>query len=189
MTKGIPVDVMKRYLKIRHKDRNYQVLMSTKQPLTNRTNFRDEEWQRTESFRIVFEPTGIFHFAASPVLVHNNVNATIHVHRNYDNPFTVNEIKCCQLLAQYLSKGMEILLPANRIKMLQDDYIIHLTQREKEVLQLLGKGLKDTEIALKLGITPNTVKDHLKKIYSKLEVSTRSEAVIKGIKQGLLYVG
>ncbi len=187
ITKGITIELMQRFQQIRHRDRNYQLMMSTKQPLTNRTNYQDEEWQRTESFRLVFKPTGIFHFAASPVLVQNHVNATIHVHRGIQHPFTIHEIKSCQLLAQYLSKGIEMLLPSNKNENMYDD--VRLTQRENEVLQLLGLGLKDTEISLKLGISRNTVKDHLKKIYSKLDVSTRSEAVVKGIKKGLLYVG
>jgi DNA-binding CsgD family transcriptional regulator len=188
LTKGISIDTMKRYQKIRHRDRNYQLMMSTKQPLTNRTNYKDDEWQRTESFRLVFEPTGIFHFAASPVLVQNHVNASIHVHRGFHQPFTLHEIKCCHLLAQYLSKGIEMLLSSNKKESIYYDDV-RLTQRENEVLQLLGMGLKDAEISLRLGITPNTVKDHLKRIYSKLDVSTRSEAVIIGIKKGLLYVG
>ncbi|WP_144548489.1 LuxR C-terminal-related transcriptional regulator [Bacillus sp. X1(2014)] len=188
ITKGISLEVMKRYHQICHRDRNYQLMMSTKQTLTNRNNYKDDEWQRTESFRLVFEPTGIFHFAASPVLVKNNVNATIHVHRRFHQPFTIHEIKCCQLLTQYLSKGIEMLFPSNTDQSIYYDDVC-LTQRENEVLQLLGRGLKVAEISIRLGITPNTVKDHLKKIYSKLDVSTRSEAVVKGIKKGLLYIG
>lgn len=51
-----------------------------------------------------------------------------------------------------------------------------LTEREREVLDLLAQGLTNKEIAEQLYITPNTVKRHLKAIFEKLEVHTRSAA-------------
>lgn len=51
-----------------------------------------------------------------------------------------------------------------------------LTSREKEVLQLLAQGLTNKEIAELLVITPNTVKRHLKAIFEKLDLHTRSAA-------------
>ncbi|HSJ89810.1 MAG TPA: response regulator [Anaerolineales bacterium] len=54
-----------------------------------------------------------------------------------------------------------------------------LTEREREVLDLLAKGLTNKEIAEKLVITTNTVKRHLKAIFEKLNVHTRSAATAK----------
>lgn len=51
-----------------------------------------------------------------------------------------------------------------------------LTEREREILQKLNSGMTRTEIALSLSVSQNTVKTHLKNIYSKLGVHTRSEA-------------
>ncbi len=51
-----------------------------------------------------------------------------------------------------------------------------LTEREREVLDLLAQGLTNKEIAEKLFITANTVKRHLKAIFEKLDVHTRSAA-------------
>ena len=51
-----------------------------------------------------------------------------------------------------------------------------LTEREREVLDLLAQGLTNKEIAERLFITPNTVKRHLKAIFEKLGVHTRSAA-------------
>ncbi len=56
-----------------------------------------------------------------------------------------------------------------------------LTGREHEVLALLQKGLTNKEIAEALVISGNTVKRHLKAIFSKLGVNTRAAAVAKGI--------
>ncbi len=54
-----------------------------------------------------------------------------------------------------------------------------LTDREREVLDLLAQGLANKEIAEKLFITTNTVKRHLKAIFEKLDVHTRTAATAK----------
>lgn len=54
-----------------------------------------------------------------------------------------------------------------------------LTQREEQILQLLSRGLLSKEIADQLSISVETVNSHLKHIYGKLHVRTRTEAVIK----------
>jgi RNA polymerase sigma factor (sigma-70 family) len=60
-----------------------------------------------------------------------------------------------------------------------------LTEREREVLTLLAQGLTNKEIAYLLTITQNTVKRHLKSLFAKLEVNTRSAASAKAISMGL----
>ncbi len=59
-----------------------------------------------------------------------------------------------------------------------------LTEREREVLELLARGSTNKEIADALYISPNTVKRHLKAIFEKLEVHTRSAAAAKAISRG-----
>lgn len=59
------------------------------------------------------------------------------------------------------------------------DELSALTEREREVLDLLAQGLTNKEIAEKLVITTNTVKRHLKAIFEKLDVHTRSAATAK----------
>jgi len=61
-----------------------------------------------------------------------------------------------------------------------------LTIREQEVLQLLAQGMTNKELAEALFITTNTVKRHLKAIFSKLEVHTRSAAAAKAISAGIV---
>lgn len=65
---------------------------------------------------------------------------------------------------------------------------ICLTSRELEVLQLLANGLDNKAIALQLQISKHTVKFHLSSIFSKLDVSSRTEAVTFGLRQGLVLL-
>ncbi|ULR51696.1 response regulator transcription factor [Streptomyces deccanensis] len=51
-----------------------------------------------------------------------------------------------------------------------------LTPREREILALVGDGLPNREIADRLSLSPDTVKDHLRRIYTKLGVETRLHA-------------
>ncbi|MEJ2212348.1 MAG: LuxR C-terminal-related transcriptional regulator, partial [Anaerolineae bacterium] len=55
-----------------------------------------------------------------------------------------------------------------------------LTERELEVLQLLAEGLSNKEIGRRLVVAPSTVKQHLKHIYGKLDVHSRTQAVARG---------
>lgn len=61
-----------------------------------------------------------------------------------------------------------------------------LTARERDVLELMVRGLPYQEAADSLGVTRNTVAGHVKNIYRKLEVSSRGEAVYEALSQGLV---
>jgi DNA-binding NarL/FixJ family response regulator len=59
----------------------------------------------------------------------------------------------------------------------------HLSRREEEILDLLAKGYRYKEIADSLCISFETVRSHLKNIYGKLHVHSRTEAVVKYLKR------
>jgi DNA-binding NarL/FixJ family response regulator len=63
---------------------------------------------------------------------------------------------------------------------------VELTEREKEVLQYLSRGLANKQISQALAISEHTVKFHLSSIYAKLGVANRAEAVRAGIQRGLI---
>jgi two-component system, NarL family, response regulator LiaR len=64
--------------------------------------------------------------------------------------------------------------------------LVALTKTEIRVLALLGRGHSNKEIAQELDCSVKTVKNHLNSIFQKLEVSNRTEAVVKGIEMGLI---
>jgi DNA-binding NarL/FixJ family response regulator len=63
-----------------------------------------------------------------------------------------------------------------------------LTSRETEVLQLLAQGLPNKQIALRIGISENTVKYHISSIYSKLGATNRTEAARLGAHRGIIVL-
>ena len=60
-----------------------------------------------------------------------------------------------------------------------------LTAREQEVLGLAARGLRTLQIANRLSVSTQTIRSHFKNIYSKLDVNTRTEAVLYAVHHGL----
>ena len=58
---------------------------------------------------------------------------------------------------------------------------ISLSQREREVLKFLAKGLSNKEIAVSMRLSPSTVKRHVENIFRKLQVKNRVEAAIYAV--------
>lgn len=81
---------------------------------------------------------------------------------------------------RYLPKGVAARLHEGEIGQ-------RLTRREDELLELLGKGLRNRELAQVLGISEDTVKTHLKSLFRKLDVSDRAEAVREAMRRGFLH--
>lgn len=61
-----------------------------------------------------------------------------------------------------------------------------ITDREFEVLELLAAGCANKEIAQKLGVSLNTVKTHIARLFEKLSASRRTEAILKARELGLI---
>ncbi len=63
-----------------------------------------------------------------------------------------------------------------------------LTPREREVLQLLAEGLPNKAIALRLGISEHTVKFHVNALLGKLNAQSRTDAVVRATRLGLIIL-
>jgi DNA-binding NarL/FixJ family response regulator len=65
----------------------------------------------------------------------------------------------------------------------------HLTQRESEVLAMIASGRSNREIADETNLSINSVKSYIRGAYAKIEVTSRSQAVLWAIQHGLLVSG
>lgn len=70
-----------------------------------------------------------------------------------------------------------------------DPAVTDLTERELAVLRLVAAGMHNREVATELGISTRTVDRHCDNIYAKLDVGSRTEAVVRAISTKLLTVG
>jgi DNA-binding NarL/FixJ family response regulator len=122
-------------------------------------------------------------------LTRTNLIPTIVV-SGISTPEDIQQIYTEQNIFAYIEKQAfdratfrRIVTEATTIESKPDELAV-LTEREREVLELLARGLTNKEIAEKLFITTNTVKRHLKAIFEKLDVHTRSAAAAKAIHKG-----
>jgi two-component system, NarL family, response regulator LiaR len=63
-----------------------------------------------------------------------------------------------------------------------------LTNRELDILKMAAQGISNKDIATRLNLSLRTIKGYMVEIFSKLNVGTRTEAVIKGLRSGLLNI-
>ena len=63
---------------------------------------------------------------------------------------------------------------------------VELSDREKEILKLVATGVSNKEIAYQLGISPNTVKVHLRNVFTKIGAASRTEAALTAVRMGLV---
>lgn len=69
-----------------------------------------------------------------------------------------------------------------------ESVISPLTPRETEILKYIGQGFLNKQIAAELGISEQTIKNHVTSILRKLNANARTEAVVVAIKQGLIKI-
>ena len=85
-----------------------------------------------------------------------------------------------------INRGQQYIPPEVGAKLVQRMSNPELSDRELEVLRLIGQGMSNLDIATALTIGESTVKSHVNRILSKLGVSDRTQAVIIAVKRGIV---
>jgi DNA-binding NarL/FixJ family response regulator len=131
-------------------------------------------------------------FGSVPILVLSNYSAGDEVAAAIEagaRGFVAKDTPLAELLeairqinagAQYLSSEVAHRL-AGRISS-------QLSNREIEVLRLMGKGFSNKGIGVELDLAESTVKVHAKSIFSKLNVSDRTQAILSAVKRGIIQI-
>lgn len=86
-----------------------------------------------------------------------------------------------QMMAFFMKGGRETATTDSA----EADPFPELTPRERDILELLAQGLTNTAIAEKLVLSPKTIRNQVSNIFSKLQVASRSEAIVKAREAGL----
>ena len=85
------------------------------------------------------------------------------------------------IIAKILKYGVKIAVEGGKPKMEEQ-----LSDREMEILKLAARGMSNKDIAKKLFLSIRTVKAHLSNIFNKMGVASRTEAIVKGVREGWL---
>lgn len=103
--------------------------------------------------------------------------------------FVVKEMALEQLLSaiRAVHKG-EVYIPPEISARMNNRVLSPLSPREVEVLSLIAKGLSNKEIAAQLVLAEGTVKVHITSIFAKMRVLDRTQAILAGVKQGILQI-
>jgi len=94
-------------------------------------------------------------------------------------------MKDASWFSQTLIEKMANVRRANAPDNLSSAELADLTARERDTLGLMCEGLADKEIAARLSLAPNTVRNHVAALYSKLDVHSRSEAIVWARERGV----
>jgi DNA-binding CsgD family transcriptional regulator len=126
-----------------------------------------------------------------PIFINKEIVGILSVRTPIKNAYNLEKLEILKTLAVFISKALENSRNASghgRPKnQLPKSYLLDpLSARELEVLNLLSKGLTNREIARELFISASTVKTHTLKIYEKLEVTNRTQAIVKANEYGLI---
>lgn len=108
-----------------------------------------------------------------------SVGADGYVTKTVSSVELIDAIRAVARGSRWLSEEVKRLLD-------ESEPATELTPREREVLQLLRKGMSNPDIGSLLGITPRTAKAHVAALLVKLQAQDRAEAVARGFERGLL---
>jgi DNA-binding CsgD family transcriptional regulator len=113
------------------------------------------------------------HIMTGPIVGQGKLVGTVHFARtNGTSAFNSQDLMCLSALCAHISAKLAFLRAKQGL-----NQVACLTQRELQIASLVAKGLTNAEIATELWISQNTVKQTLKRIFRKLNVSTRAEMV------------
>jgi DNA-binding CsgD family transcriptional regulator len=65
---------------------------------------------------------------------------------------------------------------------------VHITKRELEILALIGMGFNNEEVAIRLGVTVNTVRNHIWNLMQKMGATSRAHAIVLAVQNGIIEV-
>lgn len=161
---GRDIDPVVRYVIERHAPAHEQMVLST------------GDWKQRELYQQRYASFG--HIMMGPIIGRGQLIGTVHFARGSNTPaFNTEDLADLSAICTHLSACLAMLRSQPpRFNSLPTTC---LTQRELQIAELVAQGLTNAEIGSKLWITQNSVKQALKRMFRKLNVSARTEMVAK----------
>ncbi len=176
---GLPDHFRDRYQAVgRNADPISQGMIQEQIPLHTLSMQSPAEWQQSSIYQQLFRPYGLEHGVVAPLVGSGRVVGGIYFFRDRELPaFNHADLLQLSCLCQHLSVRLAALQLAIAATLTDG-----LTPREQAVVDLVAQGLTNREIGLKLHISRDAVKQTLKRVFRKLDVSSRTAMVAKLIK-------
>ncbi len=171
--RGLSQSFCDRYHQLgRQGDRISLTAIQEKNPIHNLSIQTQESWQQTDIYQKVFRPAGIENGMASVLVGNGNLVGGIYFLREQGlSPFADQDLLRISTLSLHLSVRMA------ELRNSYSEKVDCLTIREREVAELVAKGFNNREIGDRIGISREGVKQALKRMFRKLDVSARAEMV------------
>lgn len=145
-------------------------------PVHNQLVLSPENWRRSAIYQHVALRYGIEHIMMGPLVGGGHLVGKVYLMRNSETmPFVAEDLNRFSALCTHLSVCLATLRA--RATALESPMAKCLTQRELQIADLVAQGQRTVQISASLGITQNSVKQALKRMFIKLNVSTRAEMV------------
>lgn len=173
---GVPDTFRDRYQEVgQSADPVSQCMLQRQIPLHHLSVQSLEDWHQSKLYQDVFRVYGLEHGMVAPLVGTGRLIGGIYFMRDKGFP-TFNDTDLIQLssLCQHLSVRFATLRFA-----IAPSLMPYLTLREVDIAELVAQGFSNREIALKLNISRDAVKQALKRMFQKLDVSARTEMVAK----------
>jgi DNA-binding CsgD family transcriptional regulator len=175
--KGLPDSFIDYYRSYGHSiDCITQHVLKFHAPVHEQILFTEAEWKQTPLYRDgCGRQYNHEHVLVGAIVGQGQLIGTAHFSRDRDKPaFDHHDLAVLSALCAHLSATLAVLRTQNRPKAFG-----LLTARELQIAELVAKGLTNAEIGAELWITQNSVKQALKRIFRKLEISARTELVAR----------
>jgi len=141
-------------------------------PVHQRQFFSDLAWTQLPTVGDVRAAAGLYHYLVSPLIRHGAIGGMISTARHYnEQPFGERELSAAAALSAHVTERVSALRWHPHLGEVPG----RLTPREGQIVELVVEGLTNAEVGTVLCISENTVKVALKKVFRKLEVSSRTE--------------
>lgn len=177
--RGVSDRFIERYQKIgKFVDRVLQYVQEYHAPAHEELVFPQKTWKQSELYQRCCIEYDHEHIMTGPIVSKGQLIGTIHLARTGDTPaFNGQSLSNLSAVCLHVSACLANFYSPSRLSQISSK--IKLTPREIQIAQLVAQGLTNAEIGRELWISPNTVKQALKRMFRKLNVSSRTEMVVR----------